>query len=87
MNLHLTHHTWGQKNVRAPDPHPWLPGRAEERVQEAEDLNKQSEALRSNALEHGYDVDRNGHYVPIHDLTQLLFFFVLLVVFLLLLVV
>ena len=63
QNGHLTHDTWGQKQVRAPDPHPWLSGRAEEQVEEAKNANKQSEAKRLDALEHGYEII-NGHYVP-----------------------
>jgi len=65
-NGDLTHHTWEPKIKRAPDRHPWLSGRAEQQVEEAKDPNKQSEAGRLDALEHGYEYI-NGHYVPLQD--------------------
>ena len=65
-NGHWVHHTSEENNARAPNRHPWLPGRAEERVQEEEDPNKQLEEQRLEALNHGYDVV-NGHYVPLTD--------------------
>ena len=66
-NGHLVHDTSGQNKGRAPDPHPWLSGRAEERVEEENDPNKQLEARRLSALEYGF-VDMNGHYVHLRDL-------------------
>jgi hypothetical protein len=61
---HLTHHTSGQKTVRAPDPHPWLSGRAEERVEQEQE--KKEQKIKDAAFEHGYAYI-NGHYVPLED--------------------
>jgi hypothetical protein len=67
-NGHLTHHTWEQKQVKAPDPHR-LSGRAEQQVEEANDANKQEQRQRDAALEHGYEYI-NGHYVPLQGSTR-----------------